>query len=215
MGTRIAGPGGLYNVGNAIGLTMGIALQVGSTRDAGTGVQAAVDATLDYLAGNAGAIALTVATAIFFWSGEAYRRAWAHGSPPNDALNRRGDWLSGVGALVLGVALLSLGQVMLAATAGLLHAFGKFGSAYKWRPVPGWPAIWPDFFRAAVLASRVPALLAALVELLDVVGRSDGGTPWSAYLTPLTLLVCYALWSKADLMLFRPRAEPADEAVER
>jgi hypothetical protein len=209
-GTRLAGPGGLYNVGNAVGLAMGIALQVGSIPgDTGTGVQAAIGATLDYLAGNTGAVALTVATAIFFWSGEAYHRAWAHGFPPNEALNRRGDLLSGVGALLLGIALLSLGQVMLAATAGLLHAVGKFGSACKWRPIPGWPATWPDCFRAAVLASRVPALLAALIDLLEVLARSDAGTPWSAWLTPLTLLVCYALWCKADLMLFQPAGAAA------
>ena len=167
---------------------------------------------LDYLGGNAGAMALTVATAVFFWSGEAYHRAWANGAPPNEVLNRRGDVLSGVGALVLGIALLSLGQVMLAATAGLLHAAGKFGSAYKWRPMPGWPSTWPDLFRTAVLASRVPALLAALIDLMDVVATADGGTPWSAYLTPLTLLVCYALWCKADLMLFCPPAKPVVQA---
>jgi hypothetical protein len=203
---RLVGPGGYYNAGNAIGLTMGIVLQVGSVPDGGLGVQAAVGAMLDYLGGNAGAMALTAATAVFFWSGEAYHRAWANGAPPDEALNRRGDLLSAIGALVLGVALLSLGQVMLAATAGLLHAAGKFGSAWKWRPLPGWRPDWPDFYRSAVLASRVPALLAALIDLFDVVAA---GGPSTALLTPLTLLVCYVLWSKADLMLFRSRPAEA------
>jgi hypothetical protein len=204
-GKRLAGPGGLYNIGNAVGLGMGIALQVGSVPDGGLGVQAAAAAMLDYLGGNAGAMALTLATAVFFVSGEAYHRAWANGSPPDQALNRRGDVLSGIGALILGVALLSLGHVMLAATAGLLHAAGKFGSAWKWRPIPGWGSTWPDFYRSAVLASRVPAILAALIDLTDVLTRSDAGTPW----TPLTLLVCYALWSWADVLLFRASVGPA------
>jgi hypothetical protein len=111
--------------------------------------------------------------------------------------------LSGVGVLVLFLALLSLGQVMLAVTAGLLHALGKFGSAAKWRPVPGWRASWPDFFRTAVLVSRVPAILAAALDLARVAATSGAATPASVWMTPLTLLVCYALWCKADLMLFR------------
>ena len=49
----------------------------------------------------------------------------AQGAPPDPTLNRRGDLLSAVGALLLGLALLSLGQWMLAATAGLMHALGK------------------------------------------------------------------------------------------
>jgi hypothetical protein len=210
-GARLTGPGGLYNAGNAIGLAMGVALQVGSAPASGLGVESALAACLEYLAGNAAAMALTAATAVFFWSGEAYHRAWAHGFPPIQALNRRGDLLSGIGALVLGVALLSLGHVLLAATAGLLHAIGKFGSAYRWRPMPGWRRTWPDFYRSAVLASRVPAVLVTLGGLAEVVDRSDAGTPWGAYLTPLTLLVCYALWAWADLLLFN--AKPAAAAT--
>lgn len=206
---RMSGPGGYYNIGNAFGLTMGIGMQVAAAPAGGMGMHAAADAAMTYLAGNVGAMALTVGTAIFFWSGEMYHRAWANGAPPNEALNRRGDMLSGVGALVLFVALLSLGQVMLAVTAGLLHAYGKFGSARKWCPLPGWRPEWPDFFRSAVLASRVPAILAAALDLMRVAATADAGTPAMAWMTPLTLLVCYALWCKADLLLFRASRRPA------
>lgn len=210
-GKRLTGPGGYYNVGNAIGLAVGIGLQVGAAP--GAEMQTAAGAAWDYLAGNAGAVALTLATAVFFWSGEAYHRAWAHGSPPNDALNRRGDLLSGIGALVLGLALLDLGQPVLALTAGLLHAVGKFGSAWRWRSIPGWPSDWPNLYRSAVLASRVPAIIAAAYELLWILGTFGPFTPWSALLTPLTLLVCYLLWCRADLMLFGGSDEPVrDEA---
>ena len=206
---RLTGPGGYYNIGNAFGLGMGIALQASNTPADHAGMQAATDAAMTYLAGNPAATALTLGTAVFFWSGEMYHRAWANGAPPDPALNRRGDLLSGVGALILFVALLSLGHVMLAVTAGLLHAAGKFGSAWKWRPLPGWRSTWPDFFRTAVLASRVPAILASSFDLIRVASHADAATPASAWLTPLALLVCYALWCKADLMLFRASAKPA------
>ena len=209
---RLSGPGGYYNIGNAFGLGMGLALQMQTVPAGHTGMQAVTEAATNYLVGNPTATALTIATAVFFWSGEMYHRAWANGAPPNPVLNRRGDVLSGIGALLLFVALISLGHVMLAATAGLLHAVGKFGSAGKWRPLPGWRSTWPDFFRTAVLASRVPAMLATSIDLARVASHADATTPAAAWLTPLTLLICYAVWCKADLMLFRaskPAAQPA------
>ena len=209
---RLTGPGGYYNIGNAFGLGMGIALSMESVPAGHTGLQAATDAATSYLVGNPAVTALTLGTAVFFWSGEMYHRAWANGAPPNPVLNRRGDLSSGVGALILFVALLSLGHVMLAITAGLLHALGKFGSAWKWRPVPGWRTTWPDCFRTMVLASRIPAILASALDLAHAVATADAATAAAAWLTPLTLHVCYALWCKADLMLFhasKPSAQPA------
>ena len=208
---RLRGPGGYYNIGNAFGLGMGIALQMESIPAGHSGLEAAADAATSYLLGNPAATALTLGTAVFFWSGEMYHRAWANGAPPNPVLNRRGDLSSGLGALILFVALLSLGHVMLAVTAGLLHALGKFGSAWKWRPLPGWRATWPDCFRTLVLASRVPAILASSLDLAHAVASANAATPASAWLTPMALLVCYAVWCKADLMLFhasKPVAQP-------
>ncbi len=207
---RLEGPGGYYNAGNAIGLIMGIALQIGSVPAKDGSGLTALGEVMTYLAGNAGAVALTAATAVFFVSGEVYQRAWSRGAPPDPALNRRGDVLSGVGALLLALAFVSLGQWMLAATAGLMHAAGKFGSAGRWRAIPGWPAAWPDCYRAAVLASRVPAVMAALAALFAVVENSDAGTSLAALLTPLTLLVCTALWARADLMLFGSKSGSSD-----
>ena len=90
----------------------------------GSGARAAYD----HLAGSASALSVTAAMLVFFWSGEVYLRAWARGFPPDARLNRRGDLLSGWGALLLGLGLFLIGQPVLAATAGLLHAIGKFGS---------------------------------------------------------------------------------------
>ena len=212
VSTRLSGPGGYYNIGNAFGLGMGIALQMESIPAGHSGLEAAANAATFYLVGNPAATALTLGTAVFFWSGEMYHRAWADGAPPNPVLTRRGDLSSGIGALILFVALISLGHVMLAATAGLLHALGKFGSAWKWRPIPGWRATWPDCFRTLVLASRVPAILASALDLAYAVASADAAAPASAWLTPMTLLFCYAVWCKADLMLFlasKPAAQPA------
>jgi hypothetical protein len=101
--------------------------------------------------------------------------------PPDADVNCRGDLLSGVGAILLGVGLLITGHPVLAATAGLLHAIGKFGSAWAERLAAGlWPPTWPDLWRSLVLASRVPALLAAIMSLATE-ALGGGGT---ALITP-------------------------------
>jgi hypothetical protein len=53
---RLQGPGGLYNMGNAVGLIVGIALQVKSAGNA------------TFLVGSSTALALTFATTVFFIS---------------------------------------------------------------------------------------------------------------------------------------------------
>ena len=201
LAARLAGPGGCYNVGNALCLATSIALPAMALAAAGVaGPDALAAAVLDALAGNRAALALTVATGVFFWGGEVYHRAWAHGSPPDAQLNRRGDFLSGVGCLAFGAAMMGFGEPLLAAAAGLLMAAGKFGSSAGWTRFPGWPAVWPDPFRAAVLAGRLPAILAALVGL----GAALAAPSLPAVLGPGVLLVSLALWVRADLLLFAP-----------
>ena len=214
---RLSGPGGLYNLGNLIGLGQGIALQIlaaGAVHSAWSSAPAAV---ADYLAGNGAAIAMTAATAVFFVSGEVYHRAWSGPLKPNDRLNRLGDFLSGVGAVCLGVALFELGHPVLALTSGLLHSVGKFGSAFHAvgdRILKGVPFI-PDPFRTMVLLSRLPALAAAGYDLTASLLQTDASVQahWS---TSATLVVCYLLWSFADLLLFRssrPAAVAAGSAT--
>ncbi|TIN90739.1 MAG: hypothetical protein E5Y06_31330 [Mesorhizobium sp.] len=201
----MAGPGGYYNLGNVLGLLMGITIQLASSRGAG---MRGGGALFDYLAGSSGALALTLATLVFFCSGEAYHRAWAGPGGPDPALNRIGDFLSGIGAIWLGVALLLFGQPLLAATAGLMHALGKFGSAAH-RPgaaFAGWPAGWPDPFRSAVLGSRLPAMLAATLSAVTALPLVWSGGSLALVATPLTLLACYLLWAWADLLLFTTSA---------
>jgi hypothetical protein len=198
---RIKGPGGYYNIGNLLGLVSGVAVQWMQAAAHGSNDQTSVvHAIVAQHVGSLSAVALSLAMVVFFLSGEAYHRAWASGFPPDKALNRGGDWMSGVGAVFLGIGLLITGHPYLAATAGFLHAAGKFGSAWA-APSAGilWSARWPDLWRSLVLASRVPALLAATLSLAT---EASGEGAAAAMITPATLIACYLLWIKADLLLF-------------
>ena len=120
----------------------------------------------------------------------------------------RGGLLSAVGALALGLGLLMLGQPVLAATAGLLHAAGKAGSAWGGgaKQMLFWPESWPDLWRTLVLASRVPGVLAASTGLLDHLNGLAGSASGLSVLTPAALTLSYLLWIKADVILFKASA---------
>ena len=195
---RLRGPGGYYNAGNLTGLATGIAVHLTlAPEDLGASV-----ALADYFAGDISGVMLTIATLVFMLSGEAYHRAWSNGFPPDPALNRLGDLTSGIGALALGIGLLMLGQPILAATSGLLHAFGKFGSALH-QPNAASLYDWPWIFRIVVIESRVPAILAALIELARLFPGLAEGAPLMPLVTPAALLVCYLIWTKADILLLK------------
>jgi hypothetical protein len=192
-------------MGNLLGLVAGTAVQIiYAAGDGPIGLSQSARATFEQFAGSPSAVALSLAMLVFFWSGEVYHRAWSGGFPPDAHLNRLGDWLSGVGAIFLGVGLLITGHPFLAATAGLLHAIGKFGSAWAGPLATSlWPPTWPDLWRSLVLASRVPALLAAFMSLVTEASANGAGI---GMITPLTLIMCYLLWIKADILLFESKS---------
>ena len=192
LAQRLSGPGGLYNLGNGLGLLGGVSFHVAAA--SGTGWAA----LSDYFVGSLGATAITAAMLIFFWSGEQYHKAWAHGAPPDARLNRVGDVSSGWGALMLGLGLVLIGHPVLAATSGLLHAAGKFGSAMPERVISRLP-FGPGVFRGVVVASRLPALAAVLMDLNAAVGVADLEGAAASGL----LVLCYGLWLKADVALMR------------
>lgn len=201
VAARMAGPGGLYNLGNAIGLLGGVALAIAAaSSESGPSLRTGLQATYEHLAGSTAALSISLAMLIFFWSGEVYHRAWANGFPPDRRLNRQGDLTSGFGALALGTGMFLYGQPLLGATAGLLHAFGKFGSAFKHPPVGGPKSRWPDPFRIAVPVSRIPALILALIALLGALS-GPGTASLAAIAAPAMLIVCYLIWMRADLIL--------------
>lgn len=187
---RLSGPGGLYNLGNAFGLVTGLALYLAASQG-GSG------RWWDYFVGSPAALALTVSMVVFYVSGESYHQAFAGPAAPDPSRLRTGDLLSGHGAVMLGLGLLFLGQPVLAATAGALHAMGKYGSVVE-LPV----AHWSKACRAAVVLSRLPAMAATLLAL----GQVAGEHPFLSVtvLTPISMLVCYGLWLMADVMLLRP-----------
>lgn len=206
---RMSGPGGYYNSGNALGLVAGLGVQIATAPAGSPGENTVMAAMVDYFAGSHSAVALTLATLVFLWGGEAYHRAWARPDAPDPALNRLGDLLSGIGAIGLGIALLLLGDPLIAATSGLLHALGKFGSAFHrpGTPVPVWPVAWPDPFRSAVLASRLPAMLASALALGSAFPQVWPNGSLTVLVMPIALLGCYFLWAKADLLLFGSEAK--------
>lgn len=211
LAARCTGPGGYYNLGNALGLVSGIAFQVLASRG---GPESSVIAVIrEYLAGSPGATALSVAMVMFFVSGELYHRAWTNGPDPDAAIVRRADLLSGAAALVLAVSLMLFGSLWLALASTVLLAGGKFGNALVPRgsfPVRveflGFDGTTGcrhlDLFRVAALVSRVPAIAAIAVEIsrLLAIGTSDASLD---LLQSAVLLACYLLWSRADLLLFR------------
>ena len=200
LAQRVRGPGGLYNLGNALGLASGLALHVAVSLEVstGTGLSHGASAVLDYFAGSAGAFSITIAMLIFFWSGERYHMAWANGAPPDARLNRQGDISSGFGALALAFGLFLLGQPLLAATAGLLHAIGKFGSALPTQTLNRLQ-FSPGVFRKSVVASRIPAIAVVLIQVEEALA----GDPSPPLAASACLLLCYLLWLKADVALFR------------
>jgi hypothetical protein len=198
--SRLSGPGGVYNLGNALGFGAGLFVAFLGAPESADSFSNVLSIGIRYVAGSPAAIALTIATAIFFWSGEVYHQAWSNGYPPNPKLTRLGDLLSGFGAIALGAGLYLLGNPVLAATSGGLHAAGKFGSAFDVRGELSFVGLKIDastLCRIVVLISRVPAIMAITADVLSSKAQADGAF---AFLS-LAMLTCYLIWSVADLML--------------
>jgi hypothetical protein len=215
--SRLSGPGGLYNLGDALGFGSGLLIAYLGWWESTSTADNVLSIGMRYVAGSPAAVALTLATAIFFGSGEAYHRAWANGFPPDTKLTQIGDLFSGFGAIALGVGLYLLGNPVLAATSGLLHAAGKFGSAFNTKgklSIAGRNIDASVFCRIVVLISRAPALIAISADILSSRARDD----CSFAFISLVMLACYLIWSVADLMLltrdnvlkrlFRPSLAP-------
>ncbi len=193
---RARGPGGLYNLGNLIALVGGFSGYV-VTSGAERGLLALL---VEYLFGSVGTGCLTVAIVVFLISGEAYHRAWRHGAPPILRLNRLGDLLSAIAAVILTFALVSFGETTLAVAAGALLAFGKIGTALL--PERSSEALTSGF-RLMVVASRVPSLGALGISLF--VYATAGGDSVAATMA-LVMFVSYLFWLAADCLLMWPPA---------
>lgn len=68
----LKGPGGVYNLGNALGFAAGLLVAFLGTPELADSLTNVPSIGMGYVAGSPAAVALTVASAIFFWSGEVY-----------------------------------------------------------------------------------------------------------------------------------------------
>ena len=198
--SRLNGPGGLYNLGNALGFGAGLLVAFLGTSESADSFSNVLSIGMRYVAGSPAAVALTIATAFFFWSGEVYHRAWSNGYPPDPKLTQLGDLLSGFGAIALGAGLYLLGNPVLAATSGVLHAAGKFGSAFGVRGellFAGRKIDAGTLCRNIVLSSRVPAIIATTAVVFSSKAQADGAFAFIS----LAMLACYLIWAIADSML--------------
>ncbi|MDH6231763.1 hypothetical protein M2281_002361 [Mesorhizobium soli] len=196
-------PGMLYNLGNSLGFIvgLGVALAADASRDDGATVWGRVIA---HVVGSPAAAALTGATSVFFWGGLLYTRAWSNGAPPDPKLNRQGDVLSGIGAILLGIGLVIMGNPWLAASAGLLHATGKFGAALggtATRQGSFAQSRVADFCKDLVLVSRVPAVLVGAAALWRELALLEN---MQELLLSLSFMTCCLIWAAADWMLLSP-----------
>lgn len=204
VGIRMRDPGVLYNLGNSVGFVVGLAVALGINAPGNE------DATLwgratGHVAGSPAAAALTTATAVFFWGGIVYMKAWSNDTSPDPRLNRWGDVLSGVGAIILGIGLIILGNPWLAASAGAMHALGKFGSALG-SAAALQEALFSErigaFCKDLVLMSRVPAILAGAAGLWREFTLQES---MQGLLLALSFMTCCIIWAAADWMLLSPQ----------
>jgi hypothetical protein len=190
-------PGSLYLLGNLLGLFVGSAVTVAQSRESST------TALETFFAGNEAAVALTVASLIFFFSGASYHKAWASSGGARVKLVRLGDLLSGFGAILLG---LSLGLVSLPVwglASASLHAVGKLGSAILGPRTGGLGGLIYRGTRWTVFCSRGVGLIATFSTVAgDGRSSAEGGN----LLVTGTLAVCYLIWASADFLLLSKRA---------
>ena len=108
-----------------------------------------------------------------------------------------------------GRGLYLLSNPFLAATSGLLHAAGKFGSAFDVRGELSFRGRKIDanaLCRSVVLISRVPAIIATTADVFSAKAHDDGAFAFNA----VAMLACYLIWAAADSMLL-----PRDSVVVR
>ena len=190
LSARQPSPGFLYNAGNLLGLCVGLAVAL-----VGHGGQSG-ETLVAYFAGDGSALCLTAATIVFFVSGSVYHCAWQVGGSQRLRLVRSADFLSGLGAILLGASLFLVGQPLLALASATLHSTGKLGSALA----GGRREALCRLGRRLVLCSRALGLLAGASALAPA---AAGIGPASDMVMPVTLIVCYLLWASADILLMK------------
>ncbi len=196
--SRLVGPGALYNFGNFLALSAGPALQL--FQDWG---QITIFAAVhQHLLASPEAIWLTTSLIMFVVSGEIYHRAYQARPEASLHMIQLGDVASGCAAILLTVALLLLGDLILALIAGGLLAGGKLGNAaLPFFGVSNETSIG-NALRLAAVASRAPSI----ATLTWAVAKGiEANAPWDSLVIPAIMILCFLLWLWADLLLMRKR----------
>lgn len=193
--TRLSGPGGLYNAGNVIALVAGFAFSP-SVIAGDLGLLGALQA---HLLGSSEAAWLTAAMITFIIAGEIYHRAQHTPDTPN--LLAWADFVAGLAAVLLTVALIQLGETLLCLIGGFMLIAGKLGSAAL--PLMGVHAVrrFDLSLRLLVLASRVPTIMALFLPILTI---WQSAASLSTVYLPAIMIACFILWIRADLLLLKP-----------
>jgi hypothetical protein len=197
-------PGRLYNLGNLVGFLGGAGAAIATARSDASGLSALGRLEI-YAFGNTAALMLSLATLIFFVAGLAYTRAWRDGAAPDRTMSQVGDGLSGIAAIAFGAGVALLGNPILAASGGAMHAIGKFGSAFSAESKSAGMPRLSSFFKELVLLSRIPAICAATAGVFT----AEQGTAVQLILS-LNVIFCCLVWAAADIRLL-----PANAAVTR
>lgn len=212
---RMRSAGGLYNWGNVLDLYSVVAAAIVERH--AVNATDIVHAVTDKLAGDLPSQLLTGSAIIFFLGGEAYYQAFKNDGASNKRFIAAGDLLSGAGAIVLGIGLYKIGQPLLAASSGGLHALSKFGSAASLSNgaknllcrefrFAGMVTTTADIIKDMALASRVPALAWCSLSVLSNVMNLPLQDAISHSVMPAYLAWCYTIWGRADWMLSEPRS---------
>lgn len=191
---RLTGPGAIYNAGNILALVSGIVLNLYAVWDEGQLTQA----LYAHLMGSPASAWLTTAMVLFIVSGEIYHRAYEPSAPSR--LLPWADFVSGLAAIALTVALVMLGDTAAALVAGLMLSFGKLGSAVLPFFEQKNEAQIDRVLRLTVIASRAPSILALGLAVAPAIW---GSMPMQTALLPLIMIICFLLWLWADLLLLR------------
>ncbi|MEM6941617.1 MAG: hypothetical protein AAF943_16375 [Pseudomonadota bacterium] len=194
--SRLSGPGGFYCLANIVGLSALFLVSLVAT----WGQPFPVTALLTHFFAAPGAVWLFVSLVTFLISGEVYHQAYQSADGPDRTGIVWGDFLSGVAAVLLTIAMIRLGDTLLACGAGVMLFIGKFGSAALAIMKIGNPQPLYRAARLCVLASRVPSVLSLVLGMFASV---QAGAAISSIFLPLALVVTFALCFYADLLLLK------------
>lgn len=192
INSRMTSPGAIYNLGNGLALAGGTILNLREVWD-----QSSIGQALyTHLIGSPEAAWLTMALILFLISGEIYHQGYQPGAARS--LVAWGDFVSGIAAITLTVALVLLGDTAVALLAGFMLTLGKLGCAVAAMFHAQEAGGLMRGLRFMAIASRIPSILALALAVAPVFA---GSIPMDAVLLPLLMIVCFLLWFWADLLL--------------